>query len=98
MTNKKGERTSSKASKRGCSGAEGSREKLAEDFLAYLIRSLDRHGSEIFDRVWAEQPKLYFKAMVELAQIESFGLSDPRDFDRQRNREEVLQRLGQRIG
>jgi hypothetical protein len=36
--------------------------------------------------------------LVKLAQIESFGLSDTRDFDRQRSREDVLQRLGQRTG
>jgi hypothetical protein len=72
--------------------------KLVKDFLAALNRSCEQHGSEFLDRVYAELPQLYFKALVKLAQIESFGLSDPMDFDRQRGREDVLQRLGQRTG
>jgi hypothetical protein len=94
MTNKKRERTTSKVSKSGRTTAEGS--GLADDFLAYLNRSWAQRGSEFLDRVYAEQPKLYFKALVKLTQVLDRGLGEPMDFDRRRNREEVMQRLTRR--
>jgi hypothetical protein len=40
-----------------------------------------------------EQPLAYVRAMVKLALIEHAGSGDLSDFDRQRNRENVLQLL-----
>ena len=96
MTKKKRERSTLKASNMGCTTDEASRKKLAADFLAYLNRSWDQHASEVLDRLLVEHPKVYFRVLVTLAQIEQF--TDPRHFDRRCNRHEVLQRLSQQTG
>jgi len=96
MTSSKQECATSKASKSGCTTAEGSGKKLAEDFLARLNRSWEQHANEPLDRVWAERPEVYFEALVKLAQVLDSGLGQPMEFDLQRNRREVLQRLAQR--
>ena len=54
----------SKASKRACRRAEGCRQRLAEDFLAHLYHCWLQHGHEVLDRLGAERPEVYFKAMV----------------------------------
>ena len=95
MTSKKRERATSKAPKTGCSGAEGSRKKLGEAFLADLDRSWQQHGREILDRVRIERHQVYFRALVKLTLVLHGALGEPGDFDRRRNREQVLQRLTQ---
>jgi hypothetical protein len=95
MTTKKRKRVASKASKARCRRAEGSRKKLAEAFLADLDRDWEQHGREILDRVRTERPKVYFKIMLKLTVALHRALGKLNDFDRRRNREEVLQRLEQ---
>ena len=90
---KKPKRVMTKASKAGCRSAGGLRTKLGEDFLAHLNRSWELHGREILARVWAERPELYFKALVKLTLALHRATGEPTDFDRRRNREEVLRRL-----
>jgi hypothetical protein len=89
MTKKKRERTPSKTSKTSVRADE-----LAERVLARLNRSCEQHGSELFDRLYAERPKLYFNAPVKLA-ILDIEPSRLHDFDPRHNRDEVLRRLGQ---
>ena len=48
-------------------------------------------------RVMAERPELYFKALVKLILALHRATGEPTDFDRRRNREEVLQRLEARL-
>ena len=93
MTRKKSARVTSKPSKTRCSRAEGSREKLAEDFIAHLHCSWEQHGREALDRVFRERPDVYFKALVNLTVALHRALDKPRDFDRHRSRKEALQRL-----
>jgi hypothetical protein len=93
---KKPKRVMTKASKAGCRSAEG-RRKLAEDVFAHLNRSWEQHGCEILARVSAERPELYFKALVKLTLALHRVIGEPTDFDRRRNREEVLRRLEARI-
>ena len=94
---KKPKRVMTKASKAGCRSAGGLRTKPGEDFLAHLNRSWELHGREILARVWAERPELYFKALVKLTLALHRATGEPTDFDRRRNREEVLRRLEARI-
>jgi hypothetical protein len=94
---KKPERVTTKASKAGCRSAGGSRRKLGEDFLVDLDRSWELHGREILDSVLAKRPELYFKAPVKLTLVLHRATGKPTDFDRGRNREEVLRRLEARI-
>ena len=94
---KKPKRVMTKASKAGCRSAGGLRRKLGEDFLAHLNRSWELHGREILARVSAERPELYFKALVKLTLALHRATGEPTDFDRRRNREEVLRRLEARI-
>jgi len=96
MTSSKQECATSKASKSGCTTAEGSGKKLAEDFLSRLDRSWARHGSEFLDRVYAERPELYFNALVKLTLVLDSELGPMEDFDRRPNRDEVMQRLTRR--
>ena len=93
MTSEKRKQATSKPSKRGRRRDEGSRDKLADDFLVDLYRSWQLHGCEMLDRLSAERPKVIFKAMVKLAQVLHSAVGERKDFDRRRNREEVLQRL-----
>jgi hypothetical protein len=95
---KKRERTTSKASKRDRSRAEGSRKKLAEAFIADLDRSWQQHGREALDRVFRERPDVYFKALLKLTVALHRALGKLDEFDRRRTREEVLLRLEQRAG
>ena len=90
---KKGDRAASKTFGNGYSRAEGSRKKLAEDFFSDLTAAWQEHGREILYRLAAEQPLAYVRAMVKLALIEHAGSGHLSDFDRQRNRENVLQLL-----
>jgi hypothetical protein len=94
---KKPKRVMTKASKAGCRSAGGLRRKLGEDFLADLNRSWELHGREILDSLLAKRPELYFKALVKLTLVLHHATSEPTDFDRGRNREEVLRRLEARI-
>jgi hypothetical protein len=91
MTSRRRERATSNASK------SGSGDKLANDFLSRLDRSWERHGSEYLDRVYAERPQLYFKALVKLA-ILDIEPSRLNDFDPPRNREDAIQRLNRQAG
>ena len=68
---------------------------LVENFLADLDRSWQEHGVEIFDRVKVEQPRLYFRALIKLTVVLHRAASESENFDRRRNREEVLLRLEQ---
>ncbi len=73
---------------------EGSRMKLAEDFLADLHGLWQCDGREILDCLSDERPEVVFKLMVRLAVVLHRRLAKPRGFDRRRIREEALHRLG----
>ena len=91
MTRKKRERAASRPSKKGCSRAEGSGEKFAEQFFADFARSWqEQNGREMLRQLSAEQPLAYFQAMVELTLVLHRGSGKLSDFERQRNRENVL--------
>ena len=68
---------------------------LVEKFLADLDRSFQEHGREIFHTVMIKRPRLYFRALIVLAQVQARGLSKLSDLDKQRNRAEALLRLEQ---
>jgi len=95
-TSKKRERTTPKASKTGHGHSEGSPKKLAEDFFAELDRSWEQHGHKTLEQVRTERPELYFKTLAKLTLALHRVPSSPNDFDRQRIREDILQRLEQR--
>ena len=94
MTLKKRERAASRPSKKGGSQAEGSGEKLAEQSFADFARLWqEQNGREMLRQLSVEQPLAYFQAMVELALVLHRGSGKLSDFERQRNREDVLQLL-----
>jgi hypothetical protein len=68
---------------------------LAERFLVDLDRSFQEHGREIFHSVMIKRPRLYFRALVMLAQVQDRGSSKLSELDRQRNRAKALLRLEQ---
>ena len=73
--------------------AQSAGKDLVEKFLTELDRSWQEDGREIFHTVMITQPRLYFRALVMLAQLQERGLSKLSDLDRQRNRAEALLRL-----
>jgi hypothetical protein len=77
---------------------QDSGKNLIESFLAGLDHSWQVHGGEILDWVWTKRPKIYFRTLIKLAQIQHVDPSQQNGFDRWRNREEVLQRLKQGAG
>jgi hypothetical protein len=81
-------------SKNAC--RERSHQKLAESFLARLDRAWQQHGREILDRLMAERPKVYFRALVRLAVVLHPQLPEPPGFDRSQYRADVLRRLHER--
>src|SRR5262245_51096395 len=44
----------------------GSRNRLAENFLASFAADFDLHGASVIDRVRAEQPAIYLKIAADL--------------------------------
>ena len=93
MTSKKRKRAASRPSKKGGSRAAGSGEKLAEQFFVDFARFWQKHGREMLEHVRAERPLAYFQAMVELTLVLHRGSGKLSDFERRRNREDVLHRL-----
>jgi hypothetical protein len=71
---------------------QGAGKDLVEKFLAELDCSWQEHP-EIFDTVMIMQPRLYFRTLVKLAQVQGRGPSELSDLDRQRIRTEALLRL-----
>ena len=68
---------------------------LVEKFLADLDSSFQEHSSEIFHWVLINRPRLYFRALVMLAQVQDRGSSKLSDLDRERIRANALLRLEQ---
>ena len=68
---------------------------LIERFLADLDRSFQEYGRDIFHIIMTTRPKLYFRALVMLAQVQERGSSQLSDLDKQRNRADALLRLQQ---
>jgi hypothetical protein len=71
----------------------GAGNDLVEKFLADLDRSWQDQGRELLHNVMIKRPRLYFRALVTLAQVQDRGSSKLSDLDRQRNRAEALLRL-----
>jgi hypothetical protein len=74
---------------------QGAGKDLVEKFLADLDRSFQEHGREIFHCIMIKRPRLYFRALIMLAQVQESGSGKLSDLDRQRNRAEALLRLEQ---
>ena len=89
-------RATSTASKADHRMTKGSHQTLAEDFLARLDRAWQQHGREILDRLMAERPKVYFRALVRLAVVLHRRLPEPPGFDRSQYRADVLRQLHER--
>ena len=78
---------------RTCGSAEDSRRKLVENFLAHLDGSWRQHGREVLDRLRAEYPRVYFKALIQLTVLLHRRLPEPQAFDRRSIRADLLPRL-----
>ncbi len=89
----KPKRAASNSAEKGCDRPEASLAKLADDFLAKLNRSWRQHGPEALTRLSTEEPELYVKAIVELAEAQLKGCAKLSGSDRRLNREQALHRL-----
>ena len=75
------------------SQAQGAAESLVEKFIDDLDRSWQDYGQEILHSVMIKRPRLYFRALVALAQVQDPASSKLNDLERQRIRTEALLRL-----
>jgi hypothetical protein len=93
MTSQKGERVASKAAMKGYRRAEGPHKKLTENFLSDLESSWQQDGWEILHHLRTERALAYFQTMVRLTEVLHRRSPNPPEFDRHRNRADVLLRL-----
>jgi hypothetical protein len=76
----------------------GSHYKLVEDFLRDLRADWEQHGKDILEVMREKHPEIYFQCMVKLALVQGAELDQPRPFERQRTREEIMAKLEERAG
>ncbi len=93
MTGKRRECAAATSSKKGCGRADGSGEKLTEQFFADFARLWQERGCEVLHQLIAERPLDYFRAMVKLALVLHSGSPRLRGVERRRNRDAVLRLL-----
>jgi hypothetical protein len=93
----RGRLTSSRASQPPRRQTERSRKKFGKGFLADLNRAWRKQGLETLERLSEERPTIYFKAIAKLAEIQQRRLPEPPGFDRRRYREDLIERLQERV-
>jgi len=75
-------------------------ENLRSNFLARFNKHfLTKPEDEIFERIYTENPNLYFSSLVQLAKVLKVEVGEAGAFDnRPRPREEALKKLEERAG
>src|ERR1700748_220362 len=75
-------------------------ENLRSNFLARFNKHfLSKPDDELFERIYTENPNLYFSSLVQLAKVYKAKMGEPGAFDdRPRPREEALRKLEERAG
>jgi hypothetical protein len=75
-------------------------ESLRSNFLARFNRHfLSKPDNELFERIYRENPSLYFSSLVQLAKVLKVEVGEAGAFDDQpRPREEALRKLEERAG
>jgi hypothetical protein len=75
-------------------------ENLRSNFLARFNRHfLSKPEDEIFERIYTEDPRLYFSSLVQLAKVLKVEVGEAGAFyNKPRPREEVLRKLEERGG
>jgi hypothetical protein len=72
--------------------------RLAEVFLRDLQADWEQHGKDILEVMRKKHPEIYFQCMVKLALVQAAELDQPKPFERQHTREEVVAKLEERVG
>ena len=72
--------------------------RLAEAFLRDLQEDWAQHGKDILEVMRKKHPEIYFQCMVKLALVQSAELGQPKPFERQHTREEVVAKLEEQVG
>ena len=72
--------------------------RLAEAFLRDLQEDWAQHGKDILEVMRKKHPEIYFQCMVKLALLEAAELDQPKPFERQHTREEVVAKLEEQVG
>jgi hypothetical protein len=75
-------------------------ETLRSNFLARFNKHfLSKPDDELFERIYTEDPGLYFSSLVQLAKVLKVEVGEAGAFDnRPRPREEALKKLEERAG
>jgi hypothetical protein len=81
-------------------GRRPNAESLRSNFLARFNRHfLGKPSDEIFEKIYTENPSLYFSSLVQLAKVLKIEPGEPGAFDdKPRPPEEALRKLEQRAG
>ena len=72
--------------------------RLAEAFLRDLQADWEQHGKDVLEVMRKKHPEIYFQCMVKLALLEAAELDQPKPFERQHTREEVVAKLEEQVG
>jgi hypothetical protein len=75
-------------------------ENLRSNFLArFNMHFLAKPDDELFQRIYTEDPQLYFSSLVQLAKVLEVEVGEACAFDNKpRPREEALRKLEERAG
>jgi hypothetical protein len=75
-------------------------ETLRSNFLARFNKHfLSKPDDELFERIYTENPDLYFSSLVQLAKVFKVEMGEPGAFDdRPQPREAALKKLEERAG
>jgi hypothetical protein len=81
-------------------GGRAAVKNLRSNFLARFNKHfLAKPDDELFERIYTENPNLYFSSLVQLAKVYKVEMGEPGAFDdRPRPREEALRKLEERAG
>jgi hypothetical protein len=63
-----------------------------------LQEDWEQHGKKIFQIMREKFPEIYFQSMVKLALVHRVELSQPKEFDQPRTKEEALAQFEERVG
>jgi hypothetical protein len=83
---------------RGVKSAAQSHRTLAQQFLWDLQEHWQLHGRAALDTMAKERPDLYVQMVAKLVPVHQIELGGPGDFRSATNREELLERVGERFG
>jgi hypothetical protein len=83
---------------RSVDGASRAYRTLSQQFLYDLHQHWREHGQAALDATAERSPHIYMQIVAKLAQVHQVEVGGPGDFATAMNREQLLDRVGERFG